>query len=340
MSKQHERFKYRILRQGKNIVWFLDYIAWLLFSPYKFKRKPRDFSSILVVEDIGIGDILVSTPVFHALKISYPHATIDVLVKESVEDVLFGNPHINNVITIVEKDYDLGILLHARTNGNYQMSNILRRHCNFRVGCTRVGFFEGKGFFLHRKTRPNFRIKHKTKDNLDVIRTTLGITGDTKLEAYTDFIPPLKNYNVFHTHGAYETHNWEKNKWAQLIDATKGTVVLTGSDQLYAKEIISLCKKKDVVNVVGSPIKEYFGWVKHANTVVTVDTSAMHIAAAFNKKVISLFGAGDPRIWRPLCKESFIILKGDCHSCHKNTCALGDKRCMTLIEPNDILGNL
>ena len=68
----------------------------------------------------------------------------------------------------------------------------------------------------------------------------------------------------------------------------------------------------------------------------------MHVASAFNRPVISLFGNGDPRIWKPEClsAKSSVVLKGDCHSCHLSKCALKDHRCMKLIEPEDILDKL
>ncbi len=332
-----ERITYRLLRHAKDAVWYLDYGIWLLFSPYKFKRLPRDIQSVVVIEDIGLGDLLVSTPVFRALKKKY--GKVDVLVKPGMQDVLKGNPHVDNAITKVERNYDLGVILHARTNGNYTLSKQLKEKCRFRIGCTRVGFKEGKGFFLNRKTRPTFNIKTKVQDNLDVVRT-IGVDGDEYLEAYTNFVPPVKDYILLHTHGAYETHNWSKEKWARLADQLNTPIVFTGTDKGYVHDIMQKMKRKDAIDATGTTIQEYFGWMKQARAVVTVDTSAMHVAAAFNKKVISLFGPGDPRIWKPHCQESIVIQKGDCHSCHKNYCALGDHRCMQLITPEDILAKV
>ena len=333
---QHERFQYRFLRQLKNIVWFADYGVWVLFSAYKWFPLPKQIHSVLVVEDCGLGDLLVSTPVFRALKKRY--GFVSVLVKPGMEDVLKGNPHVDKVITSFEGKYDLGVILHARTNGNWKLSKLLRKHCRFRIGCTRVGFREGRGFFLHRKTFPNFAVKKKEQDNLDVIRT-LGLDGNSHLEAYTDFVPKLKGYVVFHTHGAYDAHNWYVEKWVKLAQEIKKPIVFTGVNTVYVQEIISQLKGKKTVNATGTTIQEFFGWVKHADQVITVDTSAMHVASAFNRPVISLFGNGDPRIWKPepMSARSEVVLKGDCHSCHLSTCALKDHRCMSRIEVEDVL---
>ena len=335
-SEQHERLKYRFFRQLKNVVWFADYGFWLFVSPYKWFPMPQKISSVLVVEDCGLGDLLVSTPVFRALKKRYGFVTV--LVKGGMEDVLKGNPSVDRVITSFEGEYDLGVILHARTHGNWKMSKILREHCRFRIGCTRVGFREGRGFFLHRKTFPTFAVKKKEQDNLDVIRA-IGLDEDSFLEAYTDFMPTFKGYVVFHTHGAYETHNWYVEKWVALAQKIKKPIVFTGVNKDYVQKIISQLKGKKVVDATKTSIPEFFGWIKHADQIITVDTSAMHVASAFNRPVVSLFGNGDPRIWKPepLSAKSEVVLKGDCHSCHLSACALKDHRSMSLIEPEYVL---
>ncbi len=320
-----------VARNLKDFVWCLDYGVWLFFSPYKFDRLPS-IKSVLVVEDIGIGDLLVSTPVFRALKKKF--GRVDVLVKPGMESVLEGNLNVDNVVTSVDRKYDLGVILHARTNGNYKMSRILKKSCKYRIGCTRVGLKEGKGFLLNRKTLPNFKSRKKIEDNLDVIRT-IGVEGDGKLEAYTNFKPKVRNYVVFHTHGAYKTHNWYAKKWVELAKKLDKKVVFTGTNEEYVQSMIAKFSKG--VDATGSTIQEYFGWIKHADYVVTVDTSAMHVAAAFDVPVISLFGAGDPRVWKANSTKSVVIRKGDCHSCHKTYCRLKDHRCMALIEPDDVL---
>jgi ADP-heptose:LPS heptosyltransferase len=53
---------------------------------------------ILVISLAGIGDTLFATPLLHELRVNFPDATIDVLVKEAgARDLLESNPHINRV---------------------------------------------------------------------------------------------------------------------------------------------------------------------------------------------------------------------------------------------------
>ena len=53
---------------------------------------------ILVISLAGIGDTLFATPLIHELRVNFPDATIDVLVKEAgARDLLENNPHVNRI---------------------------------------------------------------------------------------------------------------------------------------------------------------------------------------------------------------------------------------------------
>ena len=53
---------------------------------------------ILVISLAGIGDTLLSTPLLHELRLNFPAAQVDVLVKEAgARDLLEANPHVTSV---------------------------------------------------------------------------------------------------------------------------------------------------------------------------------------------------------------------------------------------------
>jgi heptosyltransferase-2 len=356
---------------SKGLVWWFDYLIWLFFSPFKFKRFPRRVNKILVVEQIGIGDLIVTIPVIRALKEKFK-CKIDVLVSDGFEDVLYGNRDINEVfsfssneikrnfrrvVSILKKrKYDLAVLLHPDRNvGNYKISKLLFKSVPFRVGCTRVGFLEGKGFFMNRKTRPSIGLKHKIEDNLDVIKSIEVFCNNKSLKLFVDsnidreVKSKLKGkYIVIHAKPAHRTHEWFKDRFAELADRIieryKIKVVFTGSEKdfVYNQEIISIMKN-DAYIFIGS-IKEFFSVIKNASFVISVDTSAMHVAAGFDRKVIALFGAGNPLIWRPYCKNCFVVFnKNKCVSCMKHKCKFKGKRymeCMKAIKVIDIISIL
>lgn len=62
------------------------------------KSFDRDqIRKILVVRNDNIGDVVCTTPCFEALRLAFPHAMIAVLVCRLTEDVVVGNPYLNQV---------------------------------------------------------------------------------------------------------------------------------------------------------------------------------------------------------------------------------------------------
>jgi len=342
--------------------WYVDYAIYKALCPFKRKINLNKINRILIIENLYIGDLIVITPTIRALRKRFPKANISLLGVDTMKDVLSGNPNLNEIITFSEKQFienpeliverlknkfDLAVLLHPNPLiGSYKISKILlKSKIPYRIGCTKVGFFEGKGFFLTKKTKPTRELKHKIDDNLDVIKT-LGITtNDKHLELYTNKKGKIKNAIVLHAVPRHKTHGWSDAKFAELADRLikkyKVPVVFSGSknDAIKNKKIISLMKHK-AINLPTN-IKDFFALIKESKFVVSVDTSAMHVAAAFNKPIIALFGAGDPRIWSPYCKKSVVLYKNKvCTSCMKHKCFRKGKRfmeCMKAISVEDVL---
>jgi heptosyltransferase-3 len=59
----------------------------------------RNVKKILVIKLRHIGDVILTIPVFRALRENFPDAHIAALVNSGTEEVLSGNPHIDKIIT-------------------------------------------------------------------------------------------------------------------------------------------------------------------------------------------------------------------------------------------------
>lgn len=59
----------------------------------------KDIKKILVIKLRHIGDVLLTTPVFRAFRENFPEVYIAALVNSGTEEVLSGNPFINEIIT-------------------------------------------------------------------------------------------------------------------------------------------------------------------------------------------------------------------------------------------------
>ena len=79
-------------------------------------------NNILIVRTDRIGDVVLTTPVFKALRKVYPAARIAVLVKPATVDLVKGNPYIDEVIVDDPLGVNRGII------GALRLARAIRRH--------------------------------------------------------------------------------------------------------------------------------------------------------------------------------------------------------------------
>ena len=159
------------------------------------KRKYR----ILIIRTDRIGDLLLSTPAIKAVRDAYPNAHIAVMVRPYVEDIVDGNPYIDEVILcdkyayrglfkdirivrrltelfmnlvpvislawrLSGKTFDLAIVLHPTNRSNL---------IPFLAGIPeRVGYDRKLGFLLTKRLKDTKHLgeKHEIDYNFDVLR--------------------------------------------------------------------------------------------------------------------------------------------------------------------------
>lgn len=75
-----------------------------------------------------------------------------------------------------------------------------------------------------------------------------------------------------------------------------------------------------------------------ASVVISTDSGPRHIAIAFNRPVVSLFGPTEPA-WTTTynVRESYLEEKLPCRACWKRNCPLGHHRCMTDLKVERVL---
>ena len=349
-----------------NLVLWLDYLVYLLLNPFRFKSYPKEVKKILIVELFKIGDLLVATPVIEALKRAYQHAELDLLVLPAT--VLENNPHVKNIIPyttfaetkdrLKQNNYDLGIILHP---GSWKISLLLlSANVRYRVGCAKSGITYGKGYFLNKKIKPNTTWQHKIEDNLDVIRSLpinqnminlverrpkLYLPADIETKMQKFLLGKKRPVIVIHAPSSHNTQRWHPEKFAAVADELqkehKVTIIFTGSEseKPQIEDIISLMKSKNFLNLAGrTSFWEFTSLLKNSDLLMSIDTSALHIASAFNTPVVALFGPTMPQFWGPTAKQSRIIQHNNvCTGCRRYKCIIKTHECMKTIIPEEVI---
>lgn len=316
---------------------------------------------ILIIRFSSIGDIVLTSPVVRMLKEQLEgEVEIHFLTKEKFAGLLTSNPHISKVHTITksvqevlpaleEVGFDYIIDLHH----NIRSSVVKRRlkSLSFTFDKLNIKKWLWVNFGINRM--PN---KHIVERYLETTKA-FGIRDDGKGLDY--FMPSdvaiineeLKSFMkepfvAFVIGGAHIGKRMGKEKLAALCATIPFPIVLLGGkEDIEAGNYVREQNSKTVFDATGIlSLDESALCCKSANVVITGDTGLMHIASAFNKKIISLWGCTVPGFgmypYRP--DQASIILEPigrDKRPCSKlgNKCKYGvDNRCIEHIEDHRI----
>jgi len=309
---------------------------------------------ILVVRFSSIGDIVLTTPVVRMLKTQL-NTEVHFLTKSPFVSLFKNNPYvdsvfqidksINEVISDLKKEnYDYVIDLH---------SNLRTRILKLKLGVSAKSFnkLNWEKFLL-----TNFKTNilpdiHIVDRYLDTVKF-LGITNDNKgLDFFlsdadkVDLNEFPKNYIAFVIGGQHATKILPTAKIISICKKLNKAVLLIGGpdDKARGDEI---SKASGAINTCGnhSLLQSAF-LIKNSAYVISHDTGMMHIAAAFKKKIYSVWGNTIPEFGMyPYLsdKNSKMIEVKDlnCRPCSKigyDKCPKGHFKCMQEIDENQFL---
>ena len=262
---------------------------------------------ILVVRFSSIGDIVLTTPIVRCLKQQLPHAEIHYLTKKSFATIVQSNPYIDKLFTIQQSIFEVMHELKAE-----QYDYIIDLHHNLRT--LKLKLILGKKSFSFPKLNwekflmVQFKLnklphKHIVERYFETVGP-LGIINDDKGLDY--FIPKLdeiilndllptsfqNGYHVLVIGGSYYTKQIPLNKLKEICNqSTKPLVLLGGKEDVAIAEELHQIFSATTINVCGKlKLNQSASIIQQSEKVITSDTGLMHIAAAFQKEIISLWG--------------------------------------------------
>jgi len=160
----------------------------------------------------------------------------------------------------------------------------------------------------------------------------------------SDFLGSTRPVVALHP-GAEPSYRWLPERFAAVGDALTEelgcAVVLTGgpTDLPMAASIAGAMRREPLVAAGKTSLGEIAALLAACDLLVSVDTSAGHIAAAVDTPVVSLFGPGDPRIWAPQGDRVAVLTADglDCLGCKTSQCKRDDHPCMSGITVEAVL---
>ena len=263
-------------------------------------------AKFLLIRFSSIGDIDLTTPVIRCLKKQVPDAEVHFLVKNSFRAVVENNPYIDKLHVLAHswelmieelktEEYDFIIDLQHNSK-TLRIKNALKKK-SFSFYKLNIQKYLYTAFKINRL--PNTHIVDRYLQTV----ASFGVVNDGAGLDY--FIAPGEitgkgDIPTSHSAGyiacvigaAHGTKRWPVHKWKEFCSGMDHPIILLGGpeDAANGEEIASIDKLK-VYNACGKfKLNESADLVRNAKLVISNDTGLMHIAAAFKKPVISIWG--------------------------------------------------
>ncbi|WP_187261674.1 glycosyltransferase family 9 protein [Pontibacter beigongshangensis] len=312
---------------------------------------------ILILRFSSIGDIVLTTPVIRCIKQQVPGAEVHFCTKQGFRTILENNPHIDKVHVLQGSLKELVQELQAE-NFDYVVdlhNNLRTRVIKFRLGKPNKSFNKlnyEKWLMVNLKLSmlPDVHIVDRyleaasalgVKDDGNGLDYFIPAKDEVALESLPE--PFRQGYTAFAIGAQHFTKRLPTKRIVELCERLQRPVVLLGGkeDAATGNEIASyfdaaLGKAGTVIyNACGQyNLNQSASLVRQAEQVVSHDTGLMHIAAAFGKDIISVWGNTIPEFGMYPYRTSYKVLevKGlSCRPCSKigySKCPKGHFKCM------------
>jgi ADP-heptose:LPS heptosyltransferase len=317
----------------------------------------------LILRFSSIGDIVLTTPVIRCLKQQVKDAEVHYALKKNFADVLAHNPYIDKtfylednlsaVIAGLKKEkYDCIIDLHHNQRTFWIKRQLGVKSFSF----NKLNFQKWLLVNLKINRLPSVSIVDRYMETVE----SLGVKNDGK---GLDYFISGEDENILQTlpenfrngHLAFVigakhfTKQMPAEKIISICKKISTPVILLGGKEDVAKgeKIVSELSASHILNMCGKlSLNQSAAIIKHARKVITHDTGLMHIAAAFKKEIISVWGNTVPEFGmapyygtQQVRNLKFEIQNLKCRPCSKigyEKCPLGHFKCMMLHDENEI----
>lgn len=323
--------------------------------------------NVLIIKLRYIGDVLLATLSARAIKSARPNVRVTMLVTRGTEDVLSGNPDMDEVV-ILDKD---SLAAQWRL-----IAGLRRRRFDTVIDLTdgdraaflswisgapvRIGFNDGhrwQGRFYTQVVRSERGVQHRIDRDLEALKLVSIQAGSQDPQLW---LTPEEEHSadqlldqlgvqrsqpivILQPGARYWFKAWPPERFAELADRLTSQygcqVMIGGSRQEsdLAQQIRQMAKSRPIVMAGRTTVRQFASIAKRSALFVGNDSGAMHIASAVGTPVVALFGPSSPREWRPRGGPVEILYKDlDCGRCSNSTCTRGEESCMKSILVHEV----
>ena len=330
---------------------------------------------ILIIAPNWIGDAVMAEPLISQLKKNNPDSQIDVLATPWVASIMKAIPAVDQIITadfqhgslqwqerkVLAKQLVLSAYTHAYVLPNSFKSALIPWLAKIpqRIGYQgemRWGLINEALKNPSRSHRPSmsshyFALSGNTFSEVPQPHLSLPDVIITESQQALQKIQAHQHLFVLCPGAEYgPAKQWPIEHFGQLakniIETKENSLVLIlGSKKEFSigSDIARMSTYPDkVINWCGqTSLEDAMAAISNAHTVISNDSGLMHIAAAFRRPQVAIFGSSDPRHTPPLSKLAAIHwLHLECSPCFKRVCPLSHLKCLVDIQAKDVLNSI
>jgi heptosyltransferase-2 len=300
---------------------------------------------ILLIRFSSIGDIVLTSPVLRCIKIQIPDCQLHVLTKLQNEQLFCNNPNVSKVHLL--KNSLSEAVSELKQEGFDFIADL---HCNLRslrvraaLGVPSAGFpkLNFRKYLLVRfkwNLMPNVHVVDRYFEAvrpLGIVNDGLGLDFFSGNPEFPANAPQWSKqaYVAIAIGGQHNTKIFPSEKVTDVVNRLPFPVVLLGgqADQNRAESIKKNATNSNVWNACGKlSLMESAKVLESAAAVLTNDTGLMHIAAAYRKPIVSIWGSTVPALgmwpYMPGEEKKSMIIENksiSCRPCSK----IGYSRC-------------
>ena len=329
-------------------------------------HRPR----ILIWKLSALGDAILATPSFRALRRQYPQAHLALAIGRRAYEAVAHCPYLNDFLIYDPAGKDHGLRQHLAfverlRRETFDLSIDLQNSRSTHLLAwlagipVRVGYRRKYGWLLNRSVRLPRVILAPIAHQQYLLRKAGFVPDGESLElwpspldeqAARQLLPaatpedprPLVGLHPGGS-GRWKTKRWDLERWAQLCDALAARqirVMITGGpeERAIGDAIRQRATSTPHIVIGQTHIMELACLIKRCDVFVAHDSSPLHLAAAVGTPTIALFGPTDPARHLPPAFVGQVIKKDVfCSPCYSPRCRTITHACMKRIGVDEVL---
>lgn len=278
---------------------------------HRLSETPDDRPELLALRALKLGDLLVAVPAIRGLRRAYPGHRLVLAVPgwlepivELVEgvDALLPTPGLDEPLPVAPGRVDIAVNLHGSGPESRRLVDALRSRLAI---VHRVPEIDGA---VPRDPRmPPWQDDISERGRWVRLVEAYGVAADAD---DVGLLPSRRrtgvvDATVVHVGAFYGSRRWPVDRFAQVarrLSAAGHRVVFTGSAAERARALAVAAEADlpaDAVLAGEIDLAEFAALIEDARLVVSADTGAAHLASAYRRPSVVLFGPAPPEYWGP-----------------------------------------